>query len=158
MGSVTYKQIVEPRSEQISAILDGLNSFGLEQVGGEAPARVAVVCERQNRCVIGGAIGHSIRQRFYLTQLWVSEEHRSHGLGSELVARMEAIASQRGCHDIVVDTLNKEAVSFYERLGYQVYVVNPNYIQGFDWYFLAKEIQSNPSLQPTSGRDAAFLG
>lgn len=158
MSSITYKQFVEPRSEQITEILEGLNSFGLEQIGGEAPARIAVVCERQNRTVIGGVIGHSTRQRFYLTQLWVSEEHRSNGLGSELVARMEAIASQRGCRDIVVDTLNKAAVSFYERLGYRVYVVNPNYIQGFDWHFLAKEIQSNPSLQPTSGRDAALLG
>jgi ribosomal protein S18 acetylase RimI-like enzyme len=149
MSSITYKQIDEPRSEQISEILDGLNSFGLEQVGGEIPARVAVVCEHQNRRVIGGAIGHSIRQRFYLTQLWVSEEHRSNGFGSELVARMEAIASLCNCHDIVVDTLNKEAVSFYERLGYRIYVVNPNYIQGFDWHFMAKEIPSNPSLQPT---------
>jgi len=148
MSSVTYKQIVEPRSEQISEILDGLNAFGQEQVGGEAPAKIAVVCEHKKRRVVGGAIGHSILQRFYLTQLWVSEEYRSNGLGSELVARMEAIARQRGCHDIVVDTLNKAAVSLYKRLGYRVYVVNPNYIEGFDWHFLAKEIQSNPSLQP----------
>jgi ribosomal protein S18 acetylase RimI-like enzyme len=158
MSSITYKKIVEPSSEQTSEILDGLNSFGLEQVGGEVPARVAVVCEHQNRRVIGGAIGHSILQRFYLTQLWVSEEHRSHGLGSELVAQMEEIARQHGCRDIVADTLNKAAVLFYERLGYRVYVVNPNYIQGFDWHFMAKEIQSNPSLQPMPGRDAAFLG
>jgi ribosomal protein S18 acetylase RimI-like enzyme len=158
VSGITYKQIVEPCSEQISEILDGLNSFGLEQIGGESPARIAVVCERQNHYVIGGVIGHSIRQRFYLTQLWVSEEYRSNGLGSELMARMEAIARQRGCRDIVVDALNKAAVSFYERLGYRVYAVNPNYIQGFDWHFLAKEIQSNSSLQPTSGRDAAFFG
>jgi ribosomal protein S18 acetylase RimI-like enzyme len=149
MRSSTYKQIVEPRSDQISEILDGLNSFGLEQVGGEAPARIAVVCEYKNRSVIGGAIGHSIKQRFYITQLWVSEEYRSHGLGTELMAQMEAIANQRGCRDILVDTLSRSAVLFYERLGYRVYVVNPNYIQGFDWHFMTKEIQSNPSLQPT---------
>jgi hypothetical protein len=70
MSSITYKQIIEPRSEQVSEIFDGLNSFGLEEVGGEEPARVAVVCEDQKRRVIGGAIGHSILQRFYLTQLW----------------------------------------------------------------------------------------
>lgn len=158
MRSITYKQIVEPRSEQISEIIDGLNSFGLEQVGGETPARIAVVCKNQKRRVIGGAIGHSILQRFYLTQLWVSEEHRSHGLGTELMAQMEGVASQRGCRDIVVDTLSKSAVLFYERLGYSVYVVNPNYIQGFDWHFMTKKIQSAPSLQPTSGRDAASPG
>jgi hypothetical protein len=67
MRSITYKQIVEPHSEQVSEILDCLNSFGLEEVGGKEPARVAVVCEIQNRRVIDGAIGHSILQRFYLT-------------------------------------------------------------------------------------------
>ncbi len=74
----------------------------------------------------------------YITQLWVSDEHRSKGIGSALVAQMEAIAKERHCHDIVVDTLNDNAVSFYERLGFRVYLVNPNYIHGFDWHFLIK--------------------
>jgi ribosomal protein S18 acetylase RimI-like enzyme len=158
MNSITYRQIPEPRSEQVTEILDGLNSFGLKEVRGEEPAKVAVVCDDRNRRVIGGAIGHSLLQRFYLTQLWVLEEHRSKGLGSELVARMEVIASKSNCRDIVVDTLNKKALLFYERLGYKVYIVNPNYIQGFDWHFLAKAIQPNLSLQSISGSNAPVFG
>lgn len=159
MDSLIYKEIVEPPSEQLSEIISGLNSFGLQQTEEEAPARVAIVCKSHNRDVIGGAIGHSLRQRFFLTQLWVSEKHRSKGIGTELVSRMEAIAKERSCFDVVVDTLNTKAVSFYEQLGYQVYLVNPNYIRGFDWHFLAKAINKSGTLpQPTSGLDTAFLG
>jgi len=159
MDSRTYQQIVDPHREQLSEIEKGLNSFGLEQTGGEAPARIAIICEDSGSDVIGGGIGHTIRQRFFLTQLWVAEKHRSKGIGTELVSRMEAIARDRNCHDVVIDTMNTKAVSFYERLGYRVYMVNPNYIRGFDWHFLAKEVsQSNTAPQPTSGRDAAFLG
>lgn len=140
MDNRSYKQIIDPQSEQLSEIANGLNSFGLQQTGGEAPARVAVLCEEREGDLLGGAIGHSIRQRFFLTQLWVAESHRCRGIGAELVNRMEAIARERDCRDVAVDTLNAKAVSFYERLGYKVYMVNPGYIPGFDWHFLAKEI------------------
>jgi len=134
------KKIVDPSTEQLSEITNGLKSFGLEQTGGEAPARVAVVYKQRAGDVIGGAVGHSIRRRFFLTQLWVAEEYRSRGIGAELVDHMERVATERGCHDLAVDTLNEKAISFYERLGYRVYLINPNYIQGFDWYFLSKPL------------------
>lgn len=157
MNSLTYKQIADPGSEQLSEIVKGLNAFGLEQTGGEAPAKIAIICENSGKDVIGGAIGHSIRQRFFLTQLWVSEKYRSKGIGSELVGQVETLAKECGCCDVFVDTLSTTAVSFYERLGYQVYLVNPNYIRGFDWHFLVKVIdQSNTVSQPTSALPCRF--
>lgn len=141
MNSFIYKHIIKPDSDQLSDVINGVNSYGLEQTGGDEPERVAIICEDRNRDVIAGAVGHSLRQRFFLTQLWVSEQHRSKGVGTELVRRMESLARERICHDVVIDTLNNNAVSFYERLGYAVYLVNPNYIQGFDWHFLAKKLE-----------------
>lgn len=139
MTHLSYKQIAEPNSDQISAITNGLNRFGLEQTGGEAPERLTVVCESETGNVIAGAIGHSLKDRFYLTQLWVTEAYRSEGVGTELVKQIEAVAKARNCKDIVVDTLNAKAVPFYERLGYKVYMINKNYLHGFDWYFLIKQ-------------------
>ncbi len=139
MTHLTYKKITEPNSDQISAITNGLNRFGLEQTEGESPERLALVCESDDTKVIGGAIGHSLRERFYLTQLWVAEAYRSRGIGTELMTQVEAVAKARNCKDIVVDTLNAKAVPFYQRLGYKVYLINKNYLLGFDWYFLIKE-------------------
>ena len=151
MNCMIYEKLIEPSGEQITEIIDGLNSFGLAQIGGEAPARVAVVCRGEDHGLVGGAIGHTLRQRFYLTQLWVTEGYRSKGIGSGLLAQMESIAREHECRDIVVDTLNKAAVSFYEHLEYSLYMVIPNYIQGFDWHFMSKEIGASKSVhQPSS--------
>ena len=135
-----YRQIDNPSDEQLSTIINGLNAYGLEQVGGEEPQRVALLCENVDRDVLGGAIGHTLRGRFYLTQLWVAEGYRSQGIGSELMAQVEVVARSRRCEDVLVDTLNEKAVSFYQGLGYQLYLTNPGYIRGFDWHFLVKSL------------------
>lgn len=139
MCRVTYRTIIAPQRDQLSEISEGLRAFGLEQTGGEEPDQVAIVCECAER-VVGGAVGHSLRGRFYLTQVWVAADHRSKGLGSALVAHTESVARERACSDIVLDTLNRDAVAFYERLGYRVYMVNDGYIRGFDWFFLCKPL------------------
>lgn len=140
MTQPSYREIASPASEQIGEIVDGLQRFGAEQIDGAHPERIAVVSEGEGRQLLGGAVGHSLLHRFYLTQLWVAEASRSRGIGQELMRRVEAVARQRECRDVVVDTLNREAVRFYERLGYTVYLVNPDYVSGFDWHFLAKEM------------------
>jgi ribosomal protein S18 acetylase RimI-like enzyme len=154
MDNWNYRRIADPNGEQLYEVTTGLNAFGMEQVGGEGPARIAVLCETPDDTVMGGAIGHSIRHRFYLTQLWVTEALRCQGIGTELVSRMESIARERDCRDVVVDTLNRDAATFYRKLGYHAYVIIPDYIQGFDWHFLSKVIDgpsalyaSNPNQQ-----------
>ncbi len=140
MDHPIYKQIIEPQNDEITQITEGLYTFGLQQTRGEKPQRVAILSKNPQGSVMGGIIGHSLGARFYLTQLWVEDAYRGEGIGSTLVRRLEAFAENRACADILVDTLNPQAVTFYERLGYQVYLVNPNYINSFDWCFLAKKI------------------
>ncbi|MET0091090.1 MAG: GNAT family N-acetyltransferase [Candidatus Thiodiazotropha sp.] len=140
MDHRVYQEIIEPRIDDLAPINEGLHAFGLQQTRGEKPRRVAIVCRSPQGSVIGGIIGHSLGPRFYLTQLWVEEARRGEGIGSTLVRYLETYAENRTCSDILVDTLNPQAVSFYQRLGYQVYLVNPNYVNSFDWYFLSKKI------------------
>lgn len=140
MTQRNYKTLLDPSNEQLAGIADGLYRFGVAQLGGAVPDRIALLCEDEAAEMIGGLAGHSLLGRFYLMQLWVAEEHRSQGIGSELVGRMEEVARERNCGDIVVDTLNADAVTFYQRLGYASYMTNRDYIRGFDWHFLVKKI------------------
>ena len=65
--------------------------------------------------------------------LVIGEEHRSTGIGADLLGAAEAWARARGCHRMVVATrLTRErAHRFYAREGYQIAKTS---------YFLTKEL------------------
>lgn len=55
----------------------------------------------------------------YLEDLFVLESHRGSGIGKALLARLAAIAVERGCGRLEWAVLdwNTDAIAFYERLG-----------------------------------------
>ena len=55
----------------------------------------------------------------YLEDLFVMPEHRGSGLGKALLARLAAIALERGCGRMEWSVLdwNETAIGFYQRLG-----------------------------------------
>jgi len=57
----------------------------------------------------------------YVTDLWVDAPHRGRGLGRELLSHVAEAASARGCTHLLldVDSRNREAVAFYERVGFE---------------------------------------
>lgn len=59
------------------------------------------------------------RPGLYLEDLFVVPEHRGQGIGRALLAHLARLAVERGCGRVEWAVLdwNKEAISFYERLG-----------------------------------------
>jgi GNAT superfamily N-acetyltransferase len=55
----------------------------------------------------------------FVNWLWVADAYRKHGIGSQLMARADAAAQERGCHGAYLDTFTFQAPKFYERLGYR---------------------------------------
>jgi ribosomal protein S18 acetylase RimI-like enzyme len=56
----------------------------------------------------------------YVSDLWVDGGSRRHGLGRELLRRVSSAAAERGVTHVLldVDSKNREAIAFYERLGF----------------------------------------
>jgi GNAT superfamily N-acetyltransferase len=88
--------------------------------------RVAVA-ERDGELAGVGAVHvfhaiHSDRPLAFIAALVVRESRRGGGIGSRLVAELEAFAAEHGCDRIIVTTANHRegAHRFYERLGYEL--------------------------------------
>lgn len=62
---------------------------------------------------------NGITQSLYLKELYVRQSHRRQGIGSQLMARLYAIANETGCSRVewTTDQDNFAARAFYKQLG-----------------------------------------
>ena len=73
--------------------------------------------------------------------VWVREDQRGTGLGSELLRRIEQRArAERDCVGVRLDTWGFQAKPFYEKQGYTVFGVLEDYPPGETEYLLSKRL------------------
>ncbi len=90
--------------------------------------------------IFGGLLGRVYRFAFFVHILWVSEELRGQGYGSKLLEEAEAIAREKGCGLIHLDTWNFQAPEFYKKHGFEVFGILEGFPEGFKRYFLRKSL------------------
>jgi predicted N-acetyltransferase YhbS len=104
---------------------------------------------RDGPTIIGGLIGSTSYGWLLVNILWVAEEMRGRGLGTDLMAQAEALARARGCHGVWLDTSSADAERFFVRLGYKSFGVLENVWDerppGHRRTFLAKRFARTPS-------------
>lgn len=73
--------------------------------------------------------------------LWVAENHRKQGLGSELLKTLEEAARGYGSHLSIVDTFDFQALDFYKKNGYATFgVLDDCPTPGHQRYYLSKKL------------------
>ncbi|MBB6415553.1 GNAT superfamily N-acetyltransferase [Streptomyces sp. AK010] len=106
----------------------------------DAPLHVWAVNDRDD-ALAGGLVGHTWATWLHVTYLWVDERHRGRGLGARLLAQAEHIAAaSRGCRASRLETWDFQAPRFYEKQGYEVVCVVPDYPPGITEYMLTKRL------------------
>lgn len=71
--------------------------------------------------IIGGLVGGTSYNWLLVKILWVQDAFQRQGIGRDLMQQAEARARTLGCHGAWLDTSNPAALSFYLRLGYEVF-------------------------------------
>ncbi|GHG72884.1 N-acetyltransferase GCN5 [Alishewanella longhuensis] len=85
--------------------------------------------------------GRTFGNWFFLESFWLMESERGKGLGSAMLIEAEAIAKNRGCRFVLLDTLDFQAQPFYLRHGYQVVWLQQDYpFAGGAKYFMTKPL------------------
>ncbi len=114
---------LSPRSEDLRVIHEGLRAFTDSYAGPVNARPFAIFVRDQDGNVVGGLEGELRWTWLFIGYLWLPESLRRHGLGSALLAQAEAFAQTQGCTGVYLDTLEFQALSFYERHGYNIYGV-----------------------------------
>jgi len=120
-------------------ISEGVFRFGrAEAVGGDARP-IASFLRKENQ-VIAGATGRTEFRRLFVNYLWVRDDLRGQGLGTEALTRIETAARQRGAVDSLIETLNDRNAQLYRSLGYTPVAVIERAVGPFTRHILLKPL------------------
>lgn len=135
---------LSPSTEDLNTISQGIKSFNQKHIPDEmvfeADTRFAVFAKNDDGKVIGGVRATAFWNYCIIELLWLSDEARGMGVGSQLMAETESYAREKGFTYARTETLSFQAKPFYEKLGYKVFGELKDYPKGHTTYCLVKEL------------------
>jgi len=138
----SYHIVYEENPEDLAwrIIGHGVSCYNKDQVGESYFQRLCFILQGPEREIVGGILGETNWNWFYLDLLWVKKELRGQGYGSQLMDKDEEEARKRGVQNAYLDTFSFQAPGFYEKYGYQEFVELPDFPSGSTRYFYKKEL------------------
>ena len=127
--------------DEIKAIEEGLNLFNSKIA--ERNFKPLVITIKDKGKIIGGVECSSAWNWLHVRLLWVAEDKRHKGLGTELLSKVETEAKNRGCVGVHLDTFEYQAPHFYQKLGYKIFGQIEDYPKGYKRIYLKKEFEKS---------------
>ena len=126
--------------DALREILAAVRTFNHAASGIARGRSFSVELRADDGTLAGGLAGDLWGNAFHLAALWLREDLRGTGRGSELVRRAEAHARALGFTVAYVETLSFQARPFYEKHGYRVFGTLDDIAPGVTYYFLSKRL------------------
>jgi GNAT superfamily N-acetyltransferase len=121
-------------------IQQAINRHNIVATGYHAYIPVNVLLRDDQEAVKGGALGGIWGEWLHLNLLWVAEELRGQGFGSQLLEIAESEATKANCRGIYLETFDFQAYPFYVHYGYEKVGQLDDFPPGQTLYFLAKRL------------------
>ena len=132
---------IEVSQSEIDAqlIRQKLNEFNFNLVPNYNHEILNLVIRRENT-LIAGLVGDTYWNWLYVSLFWVDECERDRGLGTQILAKAEEIAIQRGCKNAHLETHDFQNLEFYQKRGYVVFGKLEDLPEGHTKYYLRKHL------------------
>jgi GNAT superfamily N-acetyltransferase len=127
-----------PSEEALRVVGAGLDEYNLAVAPLNDVRPLAAFASQPSGEVVGGAVGRTWGRCCELLELWVAQDYRGEGVGSQLLAEFESEARQRGCSVFYLTTLSYQAPEFYQERGYRVLAQIAGYPNGIVKYLMHK--------------------
>ena len=132
--------IDNPEQEFITFLDDKIAEYNWQrwEVSERKPLAMKMTDEQGK--IIAGAAGRSFGDWFMLNTLWVDEQYRGKKIGDEILTKIEMAAKERGCNKCLLDTLNFQAMPFYQARGYLTQWIQEGYPKTGCKYYMMKHL------------------
>lgn len=126
----------------IDVVEDAINQFNVVVTGDTSYTPIHLFLRDEQGQIFGGLQAHVWGGWAHISFLWVHESLRGQGFGTRLLHRAEEEARTFGCRAIKLDTFSFQAPLFYQRHGYEVFAVLPDFPTGHTFYYLKKTLEA----------------
>lgn len=120
-------------------ITEKLCRFNISQIGEYDYCPLNLTVRGEDQKIIGSLIGHTGLDWLYIDILWVDEERRRSGIGSNLINEAEKEAIKRRCRGSYLYTYSFQNPGFYEKMGYTKFGELPDFPLHHIKYFMKKQ-------------------
>jgi ribosomal protein S18 acetylase RimI-like enzyme len=100
------------------------------------PFSIFIKDQKQN--VLGGVSGTTFYGSLYVDSLWIDPMLRHQGWGTKLMHEAEQIGRERGARFVALNTMDWEALPFYQKLGYLIEFTREGYDKNSKMFMLRK--------------------
>lgn len=121
-----------------TTLYENLKKFNESIIGPYKTKPFFIYVTNDKNEIIGGIKGDFFGELCRVYTVWIHENNRQKGLGTELFKNIDVIAKKNKCKIIQLDTAEFQAKEFYEKLGFSVVATLPSNFMGYTSYILRK--------------------
>ncbi|WP_166220040.1 GNAT family N-acetyltransferase [Pseudomonas atagonensis] len=129
-----------PTEEQRMAIVAPLRAYNRAHGGPSSMEPFALLIQDDEDAILGGLYGHTFYRWMFVDLLAVPEQGRGQGIGRDLMEKAEAMAREKDCVGIWLDTFSFQAPEFYKKLGFTECGMIEDYPLGHKRHFFQKRL------------------
>ena len=133
-----YQNIPHQEDEEI--LFNGINDDAVIKKKMSRMDSFGIFIKDSNGIILGGITGVTLFGRLYIDMLWINEKLRHQGFGKKLMLEAEKIGYERKCTFSTVNTMDWQALTFYQNQGYEIEFIQEGYENNSKMYQLRKNL------------------
>lgn len=134
--TVAIEENISPAEDDI--LHKKILQYNYEKAGFQGKL-VTILVRDANKKIVGGLKGYCYGNSFFVDILYLDEQLRGKGYGTQLMKFAEQEAKRNTCDFVHLDTFSFQALPFYQKLGYIVYA-ELDYKPDIKRFYLKKKI------------------
>ena len=126
--------------EYEEVLYHGISEESLHAKGLSPIRSFSIFIKDQKENILGGASGTLFYGSLYVDSLWIDKALRHQGWGTKLMHEAENLGRKHGASFVTLNTMDWEALPFYQKLGYSTEFTREGDEQGSKMVMLRKNL------------------